>query len=167
VDNGPEMGHLKGFFQALPDALPKLQRLYIGFWPFPAHWPSHGAFLEASPKEKYLVHTEQFLAPIDMLISEGLGDRLSELEIGTPTSALHAHFTRGVGLGDRFELPGMKPGGAVKVPPLPAGQAAWGPRRRTWRPVDHAGEERGYWLGATMDDMPDGWIATVPDDYWK
>jgi hypothetical protein len=167
-ERGAELVHLKGFLQALPFALPNLQSLYIGFWPCPSHWASWAAFRAASPKEKYLVHTEQILVPVDALISEGLGNRLRELEIGIPLSAFHAHFARGLGLGYKFELQGWTPDAAKKMrKKYPPGQAAWGPRKRIWRPVDQAGETRGYWVGETIDDMPEGWGVTVPTEYWK
>jgi hypothetical protein len=140
----PELGNLKGFFQALPFALPRLQRLYVGFWPCPALWPSPEAYRAASFKEKYLVYTEQLLVPIDTLIVEGLGDRLTELEIGIPTSTFNGHFTRGMVLGYKFELSGWTPDAAKKQ--RKPRQRAWGPRRRVWRPVDQARETRGYWL---------------------
>ncbi|KAL2020082.1 hypothetical protein VTK56DRAFT_8886 [Thermocarpiscus australiensis] len=74
-EKGLEVGHLRGFLQALPFALPNLQRLYS-------------------------VYTEQVLVPIDMLISEGLGDRLRELEIGILATAFQARYIEGLGQGN-------------------------------------------------------------------
>jgi len=141
--------------------LPNLEKLYIGFRDMKHVWPCFlvpEGFRLTTLARRYQLYTERIVAPLDMLISAGIADRLRELEVGIPMSAFHPHLQIAIHRGAKVERLGEEEN-------IERGAwGAWGPRQRIWRSFELGREEhstRGYWLSESFSDVPKGFPDSV------
>lgn len=150
----------------MPQSLPSLQKLYIGFGADVWFWGK----VSRDPKERFLAYTEHMLPLLDRLAC-ALG-KVKEIEVGFPKSVANAHLHRGIWAGQPVQHPTWRPVGSYP--------GSYYRRRRIWRPIpppkvkaqgDDTGKgvNGGYWIGETESDMGielGAWELTRPF-YWE
>lgn len=149
--------------RGMPQALPNLQRLYIGFSSNLTFWLKY----PETPKERFIAYNKDILPWADGLAQQ-LGNSIQEMEVGLPMSVFHAHFSIGAAQGHKFQ----GPIGTEKFT-----QGSYYPRVRIWHPVTPGnghtdlaavtGTERGYWMSQTETDLGFNGASILGTPYWE
>lgn len=144
----------------IPRDLPGLRKLYMAFVRGDLR-PLQGAY---AANKRFLSAEQDIFAPVDRMALEMFEAGLEELEIGVSTSIFHGTLMTGMQAGRRFQLPSWKP----KLNRIAPG--SYHSRQRIWRPIPRGeghddGEERGYWISETENDMPFGWMVNMSRYY--